>query len=126
MSMRHYRTMALVAGTGLAAMLLAGCNDPQSVDLRAQRQESLGWTLDTMAKTEAGTNRSRAWMMSELRGQFERDMENSSKNPARLGAMIQNDFDRWKASQPLYNEVIQRQLRGKPENIGRTAAKIIW
>lgn len=125
MHMRHYRTMVWMAGTGLAA-LLAGCNDPQSVDLRAQRQDSLGWTLDTMAKTEAGTARSRAWMMSQMRDQFDRDMENSSKNPDRVGALIQNDFDRWKASQPLYNEVIQRQLRGKPENIGKTTAKMIW
>jgi hypothetical protein len=125
MSMRHYRTISLAMGAGLAA-LLAGCSDPQSVDLRAQRQDSLNWTVDSLVKTEAGTNRSRGWALSQFRGQFEQDMENSSRNPGRLGAMIQNDFDRWKATQPLYNEAIQRELKGDPDNFRRTVPNLIW
>jgi hypothetical protein len=125
MSMRHYRTIVFLVGASLAT-ILAGCNDPEAVDLRSRHQDSLGWALGSMGKVEAGTQSSMAWAVSQFRGQNERDLENTSKNPARLGAMMQNDIDRWKANQPVYNEVIQRELGGKPDNIARTAPKMIW
>jgi hypothetical protein len=108
------------------AVLLSGCSDPQSVELRSRRHESLSWTVETLAKTESQSPKSMAWALGTLHEQHERDLENSSKNPARVGAFIQNDFDRWKANQPAYNHAIQRELEGHPDNIGRTAPKLVW
>lgn len=125
MMRRSYRTVGGLMSATLV-VLLAGCSDPQSVDLRSRRQDSLAWTVETFGKIENMSPGSMAWAAGTLREQYERNLENTSKNPARIGAMIENDFDRWKASQPTYNYVIQRELGGHPQNIGSTASKMVW
>lgn len=121
----YYRTTGWLMAAGLAA-LLAGCTDPQITDLRTRRQESLAWTLGSLGKIESQRPASLGWALGTLRRQNEWDLENSAKNPARIAALIQNDFDRWKANQPAYNYAMQRELAGHPNHIGRTATKLAW
>jgi hypothetical protein len=108
------------------AALLAGCNDPQTTDLRTRRQESLAWTFGSFRKIESQRPDSLGWALDTLRQQHEWDLADAAKNPARIGTLIQNDFDRWKANQPAYHDAVQRELEGHPNKVGQTAPKLVW
>ncbi len=125
MTRQYYWALRLLAGMMLA-LLLAGCDDPQTRDIITRRQDNLAWTLQQFQEIEASSPASMAWALSQMREQYERDVDNTANNPARVNELIKRDFDRWDERQPAYKEWFKQQLQGNPDNIRRTAPKMVW
>jgi hypothetical protein len=126
MTRRHDRVWRLLLSGTVFALLLTGCDDPQTRDLITRRQGNLAWTLNSLRKTESNSSASMAWTLEQMREQCNSDRDNTSKNPSRIKAEVRREFNQWNENQPAYNNVIKEQLQGNPDTIRHTAPKLVW
>lgn len=105
---------------------LAGCEDPAARAHLERREQNLDKTARMFWSIEEAEPRAMSIVVDAAREQHEKDLHESAANPGRIGALIEEDFARFRDRQPLYRQGLEDRLRGRPENISRTWPDIIY
>jgi hypothetical protein len=128
------QTACRISVTGLTGafarvMILAvgGCTTNHIVDEQAARREdNLNWTLRTLADREARSARNLEFAAGWIDERIRHDQEALERDLKWLGDELEDEFRRFEHNQPLYRDRIAEILRGKPEEIERTAIKMFY
>jgi hypothetical protein len=115
----------LAAVLGIA-LVLSGCSDPRFKQKQAIRDARIKHYLDDYAAHDAaGVDRMRQTVDLD-RTLAEWRAENLTRTCGLVRTLHERDVRRWKEEEPLRKARIEALLRGKPDEIDDTYAKMVY
>ncbi len=114
----------VIAITGV--LLPGGCSHPEATRLTQQREARINmWLSEAAERERLGAQRVDAGLQ-EIDRLWQRDVERTRQNEAKLNEHIRFINERWHDRQPAFEAAIERELRGKPERIEEIGARMVY
>lgn len=125
MQTRRNRSNITTAAFGIV-VVLSGCSDHRFKQKQAERDERITHHLnDYAAHDAAGVDRMHQTLELDKRlGEWH--AENLARTCGLVRTIHERDLRRWKEEEPLRKAHIEAILRGKPEQIDDTYAKLAY